>query len=127
MKKFAFTCAAVICSFLIAPAASAQATKAKAAPKGAPAKKDGVPAAAPTPPSPELIRARMRPPEKGTAHIEVIKGQSKAVGKEIHNTHKVKNIGDKPIVGLRIDEYFYAGQKEAAIGTGKLRNALAPG
>ena len=32
-----------------------------------------------------------------------------------------------PIVGLRIDEYFYAGQKEASVGTGKLRHALAPG
>jgi hypothetical protein len=127
MKRFALTCAAVICSLVVATAAFAQATKAKSASKTATAKKDAVPAAAPTPPSPELIRARMRPPEKGTAFIEVIKGQSKAVGKEIHNTHKVKNIEDKPIVGLRIDEYFYAGQKEVAIGSGKLRTALAPG
>jgi hypothetical protein len=69
----------------------------------------------------------MRPAVKGTAYIEVIKGQSKAVGKEIHNTHKVKNTSTAPIVGLRIDEYFYVSQKEAAVGIGKLRTALAPG
>lgn len=123
--KLAVTSAALICSLALAPAAFAQATKA-AGQKGA-AKKDAVPAAAPAPPSPELIRARMRPPVKGTAYVEVIKGQSKAFGKEIRNTHKVKNISPAPIVGLRIDEYFYVGQKEASIGSGKLRTALAPG
>ena len=30
-------------------------------------------------------------------------------------------------MGLRIDEYFYASGKEVAIGSGKLRYALAPG
>jgi len=125
MKFAALTSAALICSLALAPAAFAQATKA-AGQKDA-AKKDAVPAAAPAPPSPELIRARMRPPVKGTAYVEVIKGQSKAVGKEIHNTHKVKNISPAPIIGLRIDEYFYAGGKEVAIGSGKLRHALAPG
>jgi len=127
MKFAALTSAAVICSLALAPAAFGQSSKAASK---APVKKDAVPAAAPAPPpppSPELIRARMRPPVKGTAYIEVIKGQSKAVGKEIHNTHKVKNISPAPIVGLRIDEYFYAGGKEVAIGSGKLRNALAPG
>jgi hypothetical protein len=125
MKFAALTSTALICSLALAPAAFAQATKA-AGQKGA-AKKDAVPAAAPTPPSPELVRARMRPPVKGTAYIELIKGQSKAVGKEIHNTHLVKNISAAPIVGLRIDEFFYAGGKEVAIGSGKLRTALAPG
>src|SRR5258708_950550 len=125
MKRVALTSAALLCALAIAPAAFAQATKA-AAQKGA-AKKHAVPAAAPTPPSPELISARMRPPVHGTAYIEVIKGQSKAVGKEIHNTHKVRNTSNAPIVGLRIDEYFYSGQKEVAVGSGKLRTALAPG
>ena len=125
MKFAAVTSAALICSLALAPAAFAQATKAVAQ-KGA-AKKDAVPAAAPAPPSPELVRARMRPPVKGTAYIEVIKGQSKAAGKEIHNTHKIKNMSPAPIIGLRIDEYFYASGKEVAIGSGKLRHALAPG
>ena len=69
----------------------------------------------------------MRPPVHGTAYIELIKGQAKVVGKEIQNKHLVKNISAAPIVGLRIDEYFYAGQKEASVGSGRLRTALAPG
>jgi hypothetical protein len=124
MKKLALTSAVVLCSLALAPAAFGQATK--AAPKAA-AKKDAVPAAAPTPPSPELVKARMRPPIHGTAFIELIKGQPKVVGKEIQNKHLVKNVSNAPIVGLRIDEYFYAGQKEASVGSGRLRTALAPG
>jgi hypothetical protein len=69
----------------------------------------------------------MRPPVKGTAFIEVIKGQAKVVGGELRNVHKVKNTSASPIVGLRVDEYFYIGQKEAAVGSGKMRTALAPG
>src|SRR5689334_4522873 len=102
MKFAAVTSAALICSLALAPAAFAQAAKAKSDAKTASTKKDATPAAAPAPPSPELIRARMRPPVKGTAYVELIKGQSKAVGKEIHNTHKIKNTSPAPIVGLRV-------------------------
>lgn len=129
MNRVSLTSAVLLCSLSLVPGAFAQsskATSAKATSKDT-AKKDAVTASAPTPPSPELMRARMRPPVKGTAYIEVIKGQSKAVGKEIHNTHKIKNVSSAPIVGLRIDEYFYAGQKEVAVGSGKMRTALAPG
>ena len=124
MKFAVLTSAALVCSLAFAPAASAQASKAVGT-KGA-ATKDAVPAA-PAPPSPELIKARMRPPVKGTAYVELIKGTAKRVGNEIQNTHKVKNTSSAPIVGLRIDEYFYAGQKEASTGSGRLRTALAPG
>jgi hypothetical protein len=123
--KFAVTSAALICSLALAPAAFGQATKA-AGQKGA-AKKDAVPAAAPAPPSPELVRARMRPPVKGTAYIEYIKSAPRQVGKEIQNKIRVKNVSSAPIVGLRIDEFFYVGQKEAAAGNFRLRHALAPG
>ncbi|HEX9368084.1 MAG TPA: hypothetical protein VF921_15745 [Vicinamibacterales bacterium] len=123
MKRVVLTSAALLCALALAPAAFAQA---KAAPKKAAATKDAVPAA-PTPPSPELLRARMRPPVKGTAYVEVIKGSAKKVGNEIQNTHKVRNISSAPIVGLRIDEFFYAGQKEIATGSGRMRTALAPG
>jgi hypothetical protein len=125
MKLVALTSAALLCSLALAPAVSAQASKAVGT-KGA-ARKDAAPAVAPAPPSPELIRARMRPPVKGTAYIEVIKGQAKAVSGELRNTHKVKNVSTAPIVGLRVDEYFYIGQKEVAVGSGKMRTALAPG
>ena len=124
MKFAALTSAALLCSLAFAPALSAQASKA-VAPKAA-AKKDAV-LAAPAPPSPELVKARMRPPVKGTAYIEIIKGQAKAVSGELRNTHKVKNVSAAPIVGLRVDEYFYAGQKEASVGSGRIRTALAPG
>ena len=131
MKLAALTSVALIGSLALAPAAFAQAAKTAAAkPATTTTKKDAVPAAAPAPPpppSPELIRARMRPPVKGTAYIEVIKGQAKVVSGELRNTHKVKNISASPIVGLRVDEYFYIGQKEAAVGSGKMRTALAPG
>ena len=136
MKFAALTSAALLCSLGLVPPAFGQAAKpapAKgAATKGGTSKdttsKDAaVTATAPAAPSPELIRARMRPPVKGTAYIEYIKSSPKRVGNEIQNVTRVKNVSASPIVGLRIDEYFYAGQKEAAVGSGRLRTALAPG
>jgi hypothetical protein len=122
MKRFAVTSAVLLGFLFVAPEVFAQAAKAVAP------KKDAVPATAvPAPPSPEVIRARMRPALKGTAYIEVIKGTPKIVNGELHNTTKVKNVSTAPVVGLRIDEYFYQGQKEAAVGSGRLRHALAPG
>ena len=121
MKRITCSSAVILALLFAAPAAFAQA--AKAAPK-----KDAVPAAAaPAPPSPEVIKARMRPALKGTAYVEVIKGNPKVVAGELRNVHKVKNVSSAPIVGLRIDEYFYIGQKEASVGSGRLRHALAPG
>ena len=118
MKRFALTSAVLLGFLAVTPGAFAQTA----------AKKDAVPAAAaPAPPSPEVIKARMRPALKGTAFVEIIKGTPKAVSGELRNTTKVKNVSNAPIVGLRIDEYFYIGQKEAAVGSGKLRHALAPG
>jgi hypothetical protein len=122
MKRFAVT-SVLLGLVAFAPSVFAQTAKSAATPT-----KDAVPATATsTPPSPELMKARMRPPLKGTAYIELIKGNAKVVGKELRNTHRVKNVSDAPIVGLRIDEYFYVGQKEASVGSGKLRTALAPG
>ena len=118
MKRFALTSAVLLGFLAVTPGAFAQTA----------AKKDAVPAAAtPPPPSPEVIKARMRPALKGTAYIEIIKGNPKAVNGELRNTHKVKNVSNAPIVGLRVDEYFYVGQKEASVGSGRLRHALAPG
>ncbi len=122
MKRFALT-SVLLGLVAFAPSVFAQAAKSAAAPT-----KDAVPATSTsTPPSPELMKARMRPALKGTAYIEIIKGNPKVVNGELHNTTKVKNVSTAPIVGLRIDEYFYVGQKEAAVGSGKLRTALAPG
>ncbi len=125
MKRVALTSAALLCALSLTPAAFGQSGKAPS--KKDAANKGAVPATAPAPPSPELVRARMRPAVKGTAYIEYIKSAPRKVGNEIQNVTKVKNVSAAPIVGLRIDEYFYAGQKEAAVGSGKLRTALAPG
>ena len=125
MNRPAVAFAAILCSLALVPGASAQTAKATSK---AVDKKDAVPAtAAPTPPSPELVRARMRPPVKGTAYVEIIKGQSKKVGNDIVTVTKVKNVSNAPIVGFRIDEFWYAGQTEASLGTFRLRQALAPG
>jgi hypothetical protein len=136
MKFAVLTSAALLCSLGLVPPAFAQAAKtapaktapAKAAPAKTAASKDAaVTATASAAPSPELVRARMRPPVKGTAFVEYIKSSPKRVGNEIQNVTRVKNVSNAPIVGLRIDEYFYAGQKEASVGSGRLRTALAPG
>jgi hypothetical protein len=124
MKRFAFVSLALLCTLALAPAAFAQSAK---APTKKDAAKDATPAVAPTPPSPELLKARMRPPVKGTAYVEIIKGQSKKVGNEIITVTKVKNVSSAPIVGFRIDEYWYAGNTEVSLGTFRLRQALAPG
>src|SRR5260370_40769484 len=120
MPRAAVTSAALICSFALASSAFAQA-------KSSAAKKDATPAVAPTAaPSPELMRARMRPPVKGTAYIEFIQGTPKIAGKELVRVTKVKNVSDAPIVGLRLDDYIYKGQEEVGSGTGRFRNPLAP-
>jgi hypothetical protein len=124
MKRFAFRSLILLCSLALAPAAFAQSSKTVSKKDAA---KDATPAVAVTPPSPELMKARMRPPVKGTAYIEIVKGQSKKVGTEIITVTKVKNVSNAPIVGFRIDEYWYAGNKEASLGTFRLRQALAPG
>ena len=125
MKRVALTSAALFCSLALALATFAQPGKPAA--KKAAAKKAVIAATAPAPPSPELIRARMRPPVKGMAYIEIIKGASKKTGNEIITVTKVKNVSAAPIVGLRIDEYWYVNRTEASTGMGRLRQALAPG
>jgi hypothetical protein len=123
MKRFAFMPAVLLCA-AIAPAAFAQTSKATAKTT---AKKDATPATAPAAPSPELRKARMRPPVRGTAYIEIIKGASKKVGNDIVTVTKVRNVSDAPIVGLRVDEWWYAGKEQVSGGDFRMRSPLAPG
>jgi hypothetical protein len=120
VKRFACPCFVLLCLSFI-PAAFAQTKQTVSA------KKDATPAAAPAPVSPELMRARMRPPVHGTAYIEVIRGTSKRVGDEVVTVTKVKNVSDAPVVGLRIDEWWYAKGQQVSGGDAKLRYPLAPG
>jgi hypothetical protein len=130
MRRLALTAAAVCCCLAFAPAAFAQASKSTAAaPKTTAAKKDAAPAVAPTPApvSEEVMKARMRPPVKGTASVDYIAGPTKPVKDELVTVFKVKNTSSAPIVGFRIDQYFYKVKEEVSAGTGRLRNPMAPG
>ena len=122
MRRAAFASAAVLCCLALTPTAFAQAGK--TAPK-----KDAKPAVAtaPAPVSEELMKARMRPPVKGTAVVEFISGPVKVVNGEVQSVIKVKNVDTGPIIGLKIDEYFYAGQKEISACTARVRNPIAAG
>ena len=121
MRRLAFTYASLFCCLALSTASYAQAKK-PAAPK-----KDATPATAPAQPSEELLRARMRPPVHGVATIDIIKGASKKVGNDVVTITKVKNTSDAPIAGLRLDEWWYAGQQQVSGGTDRLRQPLAPG
>ena len=81
MKLAAVTSAVLLGSLALAPAAFAQATKAAAKP---PPRNAVPPPRRPRrPPSPELSGRGCGRRSKGTAYIEVIKGNAKAVGGEI--------------------------------------------
>jgi hypothetical protein len=125
MRRAAIAPAALLCCLALAPAAFAQASKATAK---TPAKKDATPAvvSAPAPPSPELMKARMRPAVKGTASVDYIQGPSKPTKDEIVTVIKIKNTSNAPIIGFRIDQYFYKGKEEISAGTGRVRNPIAP-
>jgi hypothetical protein len=123
MRRLAFTSTSLLCCLAFATAVFAQTSKATS---GSTSKKDAAPAAAPAPPSPELMKARMRPPVKGTAYVEYIQGGSKPVKDEIVTVIKVKNVSTAPIVGFRIDQYFYKGKEEVSAGVGRMRNPIAP-
>jgi hypothetical protein len=126
MKRLAFTSAALLCCLSLSTAAFAQTSKSAAK---APVKTDATPAVstAPAPVSPELMKARMRPPVKGTATVDYIVGPTKLVKDEWITPIKVKNTSSGPIVGFRIDQYFYRVKEEVSAGTGRLRNPIAPG
>ena len=124
MRRLALTSAALLCCLALSTAAFAQSAKSTAS---TPAKKDAKPAVAPAPPSPEVMKARMRPPVKGTAFVEFMTVSSKAVKDEIVTQLKIRNISNSPIVGMKVDQYFYAGKQEVSAGTGRVRNPMAPG
>lgn len=129
MRRLAST-AAVLCCLALSTAAFAQApTTSKKSTASTTPKKDATPAVAATPaPVPEeLMKARMKPPVHGTALIEVIPVSSKKVGNEVVTITRVKNVSNAPIVGLRIDEWWYAKGQQVSGGDYKLRYPLAPG
>jgi len=114
MKRFAVTL--VLVGFLaFAPGAFAQAAKA-------------TPATAAAAPSADVAKARMSPPVKGTAYVEVIQGQPKKVGSDMVTVSKIKNVSNAPIAGMRVDEYWYNAKLVQVTGdTERVRAPIAPG
>jgi hypothetical protein len=114
MTRFAVT--PVLIGFLaFAPGAFAQAAKA-------------TPATTANAPAPAVAKARMAPPVKGTAYVEVIQGQGKTVGSDIVTVSKIKNVSNAPIAGLRVDEYWYNAKLVQVTGdTQRVRAPIAPG
>jgi len=64
------------------------------------------PPAQTAPPAP-AAPAKFVPPVKGTATIEVMRGQSKKAGKELITPLKIKNTSTGSISLLKIDELWY--------------------
>jgi len=115
MTRFAVT--PVLIGFLaFAPGAFAQAAKA-------------TPATAANAPATAVAKARMAPPVKGTAYVEVIQGQGKTVGSDIVTVSKIKNVSNAPIAGLRVDEYWYNAKNETVSGaqTFRVLKPMMPG
>ena len=84
MKRFACPCFVLLCCLFFIPAALAQ-TK-------TPVKKDATATTTTTAPvSPELMKARMKAPLKGTASIEFIAAKPKIANGEVHRTFRLRS------------------------------------
>ena len=90
MTRSAFVAAAAVCISALACPSFAQAPKPATPTTTAPA----------TP-------AKWVKPVKGTAFIEVIRGQTKRVGNDMVTALKVKNTSDGAIALFRVDEIWY--------------------
>jgi hypothetical protein len=118
MRRLAFS--ALIC-LPLSTVAFAQATKTAA-------KKDATTTTTTTAPvSPELMKARMKPPLKGTASLEFIINKPKVANGEVQGVIRIKNVENAPIVGLVVDEYFYSKGKEVSACTARVRSPIAAG
>jgi hypothetical protein len=106
---------AVVFSAGIAAGTSAQ-TK-PATPPPAPA-----PAAAPAP----ATKAKWVAPIKGDATVQMIKSNSRHVGKEIVTNFKIKNVSSGAIALFRIDEYWYDNSQKPQMITGDTQRYTKP-
>jgi hypothetical protein len=120
MKRTAFLSVVLLCCLSFIPAAFAQTKTA--------AKKDATATTTTTAPiSPELMKARMKPPLKGTASVEFVATKPKIANGEVQGMIRVKNVDSAPIVGLIIDEYFYSKGAEVSACTARVRSPIAAG
>ncbi|HEX2458079.1 MAG TPA: hypothetical protein VHI99_30570 [Vicinamibacterales bacterium] len=85
------------------------------------------PAAQPQTPAP-AAPAKFVPPVKGVATIEVMRGQSKRVGKEIITPLKIKNTSTGSISLLKIDELWYNKKRDmVTAGDFRYKKPFLPG
>jgi hypothetical protein len=84
--------------------------------------------AAPTTPAKPVPTGGWMKPHKGTATIEVLRGPSKQVGKEMVTVLKVKNTTAGAIALLKVDEYWYDKANKGVSGdTQAVRKPIGPG
>ena len=85
----------------------------------------GAPSQQPPPPA----KAKWSKPYKGTATIEVIKGDSKSVGKEMVTVLKIKNTSPGALFLFRADETWWDKNRKPASGDSPppVRYPLGPG
>jgi hypothetical protein len=86
------------------------------------------PAAPTTAAPPPAAPAKWVAPVKGIATIEVMRGTSKRVGKELVTSLKIKNTSSGSINLLRIDELWYDQKREmVTTGTERYKKPFLPG
>jgi hypothetical protein len=79
------------------------------------------------PPAP-AAPTKFVPPVKGTASIEVMRGQSKKVGKELITPLKIKNTSTGSISLLKIDELWYNKKRDmVTAGDFRYKKPFLPG
>ena len=89
-----------------------------------PATPSATPAPAATPAS--AAKAKWVAPIKGDATVQMIKSNSKHVGKEIVTNFKIKNVSPGAIALFRIDEYWYDNGPKPQMVTGDTQRYTKP-
>lgn len=121
MNRLAFASAAVCLGcVLAAPAAFAQSKASGPAP---------VAKAAPSTPAP-TAPAKWVKPIKGVASIQIIRGKSKRIDRDVVTVMQIKNMSTGAIHLLKIDEYWYDKKPKPEVVTGDsqvYRKPLNPG
>jgi hypothetical protein len=86
------------------------------------------PASPPPAQSAAPARAKWVAPIKGLAEVEIIKSDSKRIGKDIVTDFKVKNVSSGAIALFRIDEYWYDAARKLVTGdTQRYGKPILPG
>ena len=84
------------------------------------------PSASPPAQNTTAARAKWVAPIKGLAEVQIIKSDSKHVGKEIVTNFKIKNMSSGAIALFRIDEYWYTTGEKPQLVTGDTQRYPKP-